>query len=87
MKKLIARFKCWWNGHFAPPYGEDGEECLVCERTDLTSEDWYAGGAKYRIWSWWTFGPPDRLRTWLSKCPDCGKRFGRHTQECDDIPF
>lgn len=86
MKKYINRLRCFLQGHTPPPYGEG---CMVCDREHLTYHEWCVKGIIFRLKSWWKYSgnPISRIHRYFSKCPDCGKRFHRHDESIDHIPF
>lgn len=40
----------------------------------------------YRM-KWRAKNKRDRFVGWFRRCPDCGRRFGRHDESVDHLPF
>jgi len=49
---------------------------------DIVEYGW--SGVRQEIRYWWMYQAPSWLRPlrWAKKCRDCGKRFGKHTDDC-----
>ena len=77
VRRLVRRFQCAWQGHTPPPWGE---ECMHCG--EIVEYGW--SGVRQEIRYWWMYQAPSWLRPlrWVKKCRDCGKRFGKHTDDC-----
>jgi uncharacterized protein with PIN domain len=77
------RFKaiiCRWRGHDLRNSFIEWE-CDCCGQC-LSYDDMVQESIKRRIARW--------LRArfdWFRKCPDCGRRFGRHHDDVDHVPF
>ena len=73
----MRRVICWWVGHY--PQWRNGcyldNPCELCKRP-LSYDDLVNEGVWPRL--------VDRLRGRFRRCPDCGKRFGKHR---DCLPF
>lgn len=81
----MKRIHCFFSGHCYGPL-----DMLFCERCGHEYE--YGepigvfGGIAFR-WRY-TFRPWIRRKlAWFRKCEDCGKRFGRHDETVDHLPF
>lgn len=83
----FKRIVCRWSGCIPPfIHGHYGDECERCGQF-CESENTLGAMSKFRFW--WHYHRPKWMRPldYFRKCRFCGKRFGRHTQPCDDIPF
>lgn len=82
IKRTIA---CWWRGHdvMVPPGSGCEWFCEHCGRwidyhTVVTKD----GGMVARLREL-----RKRWAVWWMPCEDCGKRFGRHGETQDHVPF
>lgn len=77
----LRKLGCWWNGHIHDHSQSEGSICTNCDEWHSWDETL---GARYHIWSWWHFHRPVWMRpiAFFRKCPDCGQRFNRHTDDC-----
>lgn len=78
----MKRLSCWLNGHNMDPY--ECRYCTTCDR-EIPVSNFNGCGIRGRLRTWW-FMKRQRIRAWW-KCEDCGKRFGRHDDTIDHIPF
>ena len=87
---MLKRLICWWFG-CVPDYKHLATRksygvvvpCQRCGTSDTDYADRVGDTRHHRMIE----GLRDRLLWWWpEKCPDCGKRFGRH-DGCDTLPF
>lgn len=85
IKRLKFRLQCWWFGHHsAAPYGYP-DECIHCD-TVIHPQD--TEGFRNQLLNWRFYHWPRWLtRSWYQRCPECGRRFGRHDDNKEHIPF
>lgn len=74
----MSKLLCWWTGHKPALYGE---ECARCGNA-FTYEEWCKWTPRQRLESFCR-----RRFRWFLRCDDCGKRFGRHDDTIQHIPF
>jgi len=75
------RLRCAWRGHDPVNPVNEGWHCQDCEDPLSYYQVVTHRGLKTRIKDRWSL-----FAVWL-KCPDCGKRFGRHDDDAEHIPF
>ncbi len=77
MKRLI----CWLKGHEFNSYG--GEDCTRCGRY-ISFDEFIqtSGGFVFRIRQ-----RKYELIKFFKPCDECGKRFGRHDETKEHLPF
>lgn len=91
---MRTNFICQLKGHETNAF--DGYNCERCEAAYDGSPAW--GGSLWWRLTWRVRGvlglPPFtyrstlwHLRQWIKPCVDCGKRFGRHDETKEHIPF
>ena len=87
--EMLKRLICWWFGcvpDYRHPSCQPGSPVVPCLRCGAPDTDYSdcVGDTRHRRM---IEGLHDRLLWWWpEKCPDCGKRFGRH-EACDTLPF
>jgi hypothetical protein len=79
MKHLI----CWWSGHERCQSAAIHDHCCQC---GVYIPDTYPDlGMRVRLQDWLR-NKRQLFREWL-RCPDCGRRFGRHDDSMEHLPF
>lgn len=77
----MKRFICWWRGHdLVNPVGE--WDCCRCGKQLSYDEVVNERPMWYRI-----LDMLERPVKFFKPCRDCGKRFGKHDERVDHIPF
>lgn len=83
----MKRIHCFIHGHNYPwsHYGENrcercGHEYEYAEPIGILGEIAYS-------WRWGRLGAVRHWLSWFRKCEDCGKRFHRHDDSIEHLPF
>jgi endogenous inhibitor of DNA gyrase (YacG/DUF329 family) len=81
----VKKLKCRWFGHDIRndyPYQYYCPYCNTYVEYDEFVRGGYINRLVYNIKAWCKF-----KINWFNKCPDCGKRFGRHDENYQHLPF
>lgn len=88
----MKRILCFFIGHaYSEIAGQHGY--LACDRCGFSEPLQEGRKEPFTIAEWlhWRRYVAKRkvgeLKAWLSPCSDCGKRFGRHNNTIDHLPF
>ena len=82
----MRRIWCRIFGHKWDPDAAEFYRVYWCERCGTEEYEHSTGEMiswRIRMWvrdTWWSW------RKWW-RCRDCGRHCGRHTKECEDVPF
>lgn len=82
----MKRIWCKVFGHKWDPGAAEYYHMYHCERCGVEEYDYSTLDQvvwRFRMWF------RDTCKSWVQwwRCKDCGYHCGRHTQECEDVPF